>query len=877
MRFVTAFLVWLTLFSYLFALDWVQKTYQTTRVNSVAPKIDGRTDDPAWQHVTPESSFVQRNPVEGDPPTEKTVFRICYDQSNLYVLIEAFDSQPEKIAARLARRDDLSASDFVSVILDSYYDRRTAFEFSVNAAGVQSDAVFANDSGDDDESWDPVWEAKTRITKEGWIAEMRIPLSQLRFASGESQTWGLQVYRNIYRKQELLQWQPIPKQAPGYISFFGKMTGIRNLKSHRRIELLPYTVTSYNRYPAEKGNPFADGSDGRLDFGLDGKIGLGGNLTMDITVNPDFGQVEADPSEVNLSAFETFFKEKRPFFVEGKNIFNFNLAMGDNPNSRETLFYSRRIGRRPQYSPDLEDDEYADEQEQTSILGAVKLSGKTASGWSVGVLDAVTAEEKAEIEKNGKRRKVTTEPLSNYFVGRLQKDFDGGNTTLGMMATAANRNINQPYLDFLNRSAYTGGVDFFHRWGNKKYYVDGKFAFSHIRGHKEAILEAQTASARYFQRPDADYLTLDSSRTSLSGHGGTFSLGYNDQSHWMGAASVLWRSPGFELNDLGYLRQADKIMQFVWVGYRINNPVGIFRRVGVNFNQWNGWNFGGEKRFSGGNINWNAQFLNYWGIWAGINREMDGLDMSGLRGGPSLREEGGWNGWYGFYTDNRRKLRLEFGGSFYNSDDQISNVRRIFSELDYKPMHNIELEVEPFIRWNTWNLQYVETYTLGSEDVYLLGRIKQKTAGVELRLNYSLTPKLSIQYYGQPFISSGDYSHFKRITRPRAGKYEDRFHEYREDQIQFDPTEEIYSIDDNGDGTVDFTLENPDFNFKEYRSNLVVRWEYRPGSQIYLVWSQSRSASDEYGDFDLGRDFRDLFETRSDNVFLVKVNHWFSI
>ncbi len=853
------------------------KSYPALRVNPHAPAIDGIPDDIIWKKAVSGDGFIQHDPVEGDSATEKTYFKICYDQENLYVLIAAYDSEPEKIAARLSRRDDVDDSDMVGILLDSYYDRRTAFEFTLNAAGVKYDAVYSDDNFNPDENWDPVWDGEVAINDSGWVAEMRIPFSQLRFASNNTDTWGLEVYRYIHRKKENDQWRLIPKDSPGFVSQFGKLTGIANIKVPKKIELLPYTVSKFHSYDSETGNPFANGRDFSVTGGLDGKIGITGNLTVDFTINPDFGQVEADPSEVNLSAFESFFEEKRPFFIEGKNIFQFTLGFGDGGFSRETLFYSRRIGRSPHHYPDVGDDEYVESPERTSILGAAKLSGKTSSGWSIGILDAMTAREEAKIQTAGNRTTETVEPFTNYFVGRLQKDFHEGNTSFGGMFTSTNRNIEESHLDFINRSAYTGGMDFKHQWDDKTYFVDAKLAYSHVRGHKDAMLEVQTSSARYFQRPDADHVTLDSSRTHLSGHGGSLVFGKQGNGRLRFAIGTLWRSPGFEINDIGYLREADNSMAFGWLGYRIYNPVGIFRTISVNLNHWRGWNFDGEKLFTGGNINGGAQFTNYWRFWMGVNRQERGLNPAALRGGPAVLYEGSWNNWFSLYSDSRKSWQVSFN-TFNNwDDDGISGRNNYQFDLTLKPSHRLNLSVRPFYNLNKENLQYVSTIELENSDRYIMARLDQKTLGIVFRFNLSITPELTIQYYGQPFISAGSYSHFKRITAPRAHRYENRFHTFSDQEIKYVSENEEYQIDENRDGTLDYSIGSPDFNFKQFRSNLVIRWEYLPGSQLYLVWSQGRTGYEEFGDFSFNRDFRDLFSITPDNIFLIKFNHWFSI
>jgi hypothetical protein len=855
-----------------------KRTYEVLKTKNHSLKLDGKPDDQIWEKICCGDSFIQIEPNEAEKPLEKTEFKICYDDQNLYVIIFAYDKDPENIMSLVSRRDDVGRSDLVGIILDTYFDKRTAFEFTVNPAGVKFDGVFSNDERYDiDETWDPVWEVVTNVTDAGWVAEMRIPFSQLRFPENGKQVWGLQVYRYIHRNQEFSAWQFIPQNASGFVSHFGYLQGISNITMPKRVEILPYTVSKLHNYEPEVGNPFAPGQNSGIKAGMDGKIGLSGNITMDFTINPDFGQVEADPSEVNLTAFETFFQEKRPFFIEGKNIFQFPLGIGDGDFARETLFYSRRIGRSPQHEPDLADPEYMQYPEQTSILGAAKISGKTSKGWSVGVLNALTAEEKSKIDSVGQRREETVEPLTNYFVGRVQKDINQGNTTFGSMVTATNRNITQSYLNYINRSAYTGGFDILHQWKNKTYFFDLKTSFSHIRGHKEAILEAQTASARYFQRPDADHLKLDSSLTYLSGHGGSVNIGKQGNSKWRYILGGVWRSPGLELNDVGYLQQADRAMQFFWIGYRNLTQTSIFRRMNLNINQWNGWNFGGERLFTGGNINGGGQFTNYWEFWMGINREGDGLSSWLLRGGPSMKYEGGWNTWYNISTDSRKSWQVEFGGFNHRNDDRISERQNIYFELFLKPSARFNLSISPFYNINKNNLQYVDTAEKDNEDRYILSHLDQNTFGLVFRLNYSITPELSIQYYGQPYISAGEYSQFKRVTNSRAAQYEDRFREFTEDEISYDIDEELYRVDENGNGIIDYTFDLPDFNFKQFRSNLVIRWEYRAGSILYLVWSQAATLEDSYGDFALSRDMKHLMNSYPENIFLLKLNYWFSL
>jgi hypothetical protein len=857
-----------------------KKVYHTKHINPHAPQLDGKLDDPVWEKLEWAGDFTQRDPDDGKPPSQPTNFKITYDDKNLYIAIRAHDGEPDKIVRRVTRRDQFDG-DWVEVNIDSYFDHRTGFSFTINAAGVKGDEAISNDGNNWDANWNPVWDAAVAIDDGGWNAEMRIPFSQLRFGEKEEHVWGIQVQRRLFRKQERSVWQYIPQNTPGWVSYFGELRGLQGIRAPRRVELLPYGVSSLRHNEPETGNPFATGQATEFSGGLDAKLGVTSDLTMDLTVNPDFGQVEADPSQVNLTAFETFFSEKRPFFIEGKDILEYRLAAGDGPFSNDQLFYSRRIGREPRGEPELNDTEFADVPAQTSIMGAAKLTGKTKSGISIGILDAVTDEEEAKIDNSGARRTEIVEPRTNYFVSRAQKDFNGGASGFGGMFTATHRNLSDaPQLNYLPHSAYSGGLDFRHQWHKRTYYFNAMGVFSHVRGSTDAIYDLQTASQRYYQRPDADYLTLDPGRTTLSGHGGNLSVGRGGNSRLRIDLSTTWRSPGLELNDVGFLRQADRVMQSVWAGYRMTNPFSIFRRLNINLNQWWGWNFGGETVFKGGNINGGGQLKNYWYFWLGVGREGDDLATTALRGGPALMLPARWNQWYEIFTDDRKNLSAGIFGFNSWKDEGGTRFNEVGGNLTYKPVNALSLRINPFYNVNHDDLQYVETLDRAGEPRYVMGRLHQKTLGITFRLDYSVTPDLSLQYYGQPFISAGQYAQFKRITSPRADRYSDRFHTFTSEiQAAVDGEgDPIYQVDEDLDGATDYSFSNPDFNFQQFRSNFVLRWEYSPGSTVYLVWSQDRTGGEATGEFSARNDFKHLFNNiYPDNVFLIKLNRWFSL
>ncbi|WP_303922784.1 DUF5916 domain-containing protein [Draconibacterium sediminis] len=849
-----------------------KRTYKATTTAKPDITINGVFDEPEWQNANWENDFIQHEPNEGEAPTRQTEYAILYDANNLYVAIRSFDD-PDSISMRMTRRDETDG-DLAGVYIDSYFDKRTSFAFIVSAAGVRSDMVSTNDGDNEDDTWDPIWYAKTSITKNGWNAEMRIPLTQLRFDENDEQIWGLNVLRYIFREDELSSWQPMKRETAGFTSQFGILRGIENIKPQNSLNVTPYTVARTERFEKEPENPFLkSGKSNGFDAGLDAKIGLTNYLTMDLTINPDFGQVEADPSQVNLSTYETFFREKRPFFIEGNNILSYKLAFGDGDQSANNLFYSRRIGRRPNHSPDLANDEYADTPDFTRILGAAKITGKTKSGWSIGVIESVTAEEEAEIKGISGNKTEVVEPLTNYFVGRVQKDFDEGNTYIGGMLTAVNRNINDEHLDFLHKSAYTGGVDFVHKWHNKDWFVDGGVYFSRVEGSEEAILNTQTSYSRTYQRPDADYVTLDSSRTSLSGTGGKFNIGKTGgKLKFVGIFS--WKSPGLEINDIGYTPEVDEIMQAFWVGYRWYEPFSIFRSMGLNFNQWTGYDFGGNLLGAGGNINGHAQFNNFWRAFSSININGEQLSHSALRGGPAMKTPGNLSFYAGLFSNPQKKFTYGADGGMNWSNEKGYYSRKSFEvEFGYRPVKAMQIEISPEFGVSDNQLQYITQQDHMNDKRYIMGTIQQKTFSTSIRINYNVTPDLTVQFWGQPFIATGDYDAFKYITDSKADDINDRFALYSGEQITYDTENSVYHIDETLNGQTDYSFDNPDFNVKEFLSNLVVRWEYRPGSMIYLVWSQNRGCYDNRGNFDFGNDLSDLFDEKPHNVFLVKFSY----
>jgi hypothetical protein len=845
-----------------------------TRATPGTPAIDGRLDEAVWLLAEPLTEFVQRDPDEGEPATERTVVRVLYDDGSLYIGIRAYDSEPDKISGQLTRRDQFSPSDWLCVSIDSYYDRRTAFEFRVNPAGVERDMYRYDDTNADD-SWNAVWEVATSVDDEGWIAEFRIPFSQLRFSEAPQQVWGFNVERHIQRKNEVVQWKPIPKDASGWVSEYGDLAGIDGIEPPRRLELLPYVVATQGFTPEQQGNPFQTGKEFQGGLGADLRYGLSNSLTLNLTVNPDFGQVEADPSVVNLSAFETFFAEKRPFFLEGANIFRFGLSGGG--HGMEQLFYSRRIGRRPQGSAD-DRGGYADYPDNTTIVAAAKLSGKSASGWTTGVLDAVTAEERAVvIDADGNRFEDVVEPLTNYAVVRAQKDLNGGRSAVGGILTSVHRRL-PGSLEELRGSAYAGGLDARHRFGGDNWEVSGQLLGSYVGGSTAAIDATQISSARYFQRPDAEHLDYDPTRTSLAGTSGSFSFGKIGGGHWRGSLNSFWVSPGFEVNDLGFQRSADRWSNNAWIQYREVQPGKIFRRYFLNWNGWNRYTFGGEQTGTGTNVNAHFMLLNYWGFWFGLERQLPSLSIQTLRGGPALKAPGAWNWWGGLFSDERRTVSFELGGAGWK-DDELSHVGSLFTFVSWRPSANLRLTFGPEYNWMHDDWQYVTGADALGSTSYVTGVLDQQTVYLTTRLDWTFTPNLSLQLYAQPFISAGDYTAFSEVVAPKADAYADRFDALGADRLSYEASTDpdapgVYNVDLDRDGATDFSFDDPNFNFKQFRSTLVLRWEYMSGSTLFFVWSSSRTAYDYTGEFDPIGDLDTLRKAEGENFFSIKFNYY---
>ncbi|HSM59306.1 MAG TPA: DUF5916 domain-containing protein, partial [Longimicrobiales bacterium] len=627
--------------------------------------LDGVLDDAAWARAAPTSGFVQREPVEGRPAEHDTDVRILFDEEAIWVALRMHDPQPESISRQLFRRDDSGQADYVEIAFDPNLDRRTGYLFSVTAANVQGDAYLYDDNREDN-AWDAVWSSAVSVDQGGWSAEMRIPLSQIRYEASEGdQRWGFNVHRSRLATREETFLSLVSRLQRGTVSQFGVLVGVRAPRASRRIEVRPYVVSSLHNGPAEEGDPFFDGSSASTRVGVDLSYGLGASFTLDATVNPDFGQVEADPAVINLSAFETFFQERRPFFVEDARVFDFSLSGG-----RNQLFYSRRIGRSP-HGGAPNGTTFSEVPDNATILGAAKLAGRTSSGLSVGALAAVTGNEsgRAVFEEDGSIGEFPVEPRTEYGVLSFQQDFRQGATTVGGIVTALRRELpGDGSFDFLPDRAFNGGVRFEHQWSDRAWALWGFLAGSHVRGSEEAITEIQTASNHYFQRPDATRFSLDPSATSMSGAEWRLQVERRNGAHWTGSAWLAQVTKGFEINDLGFSGSAERLDGGFRFGYREITPGSLFRSYNVSFSNfhnvshealddagsWGSWrNAYLRGSFS---LNGDAQLLNYWSGHFSMSYSPDGWSRTATRGGPIMKDPGSASASARFGTDRRRPV-----------------------------------------------------------------------------------------------------------------------------------------------------------------------------------------------------------------------------
>ncbi|MGQ0562553.1 MAG: DUF5916 domain-containing protein [Gemmatimonadota bacterium] len=807
------------------------------------PVIDGRDSDAAWRDAVKTSDFTQFDPRDGAAPSFKTEFQVVYDDRNLFVFVRAYDPHPDSIMHALTRRDVRGPSDQIKLLIDSYNDNRTGFELAINPDGVKRDYSMFDD-GNEDDSWNGVWDAAAQVDSLGWTAEFRIPLSQLRYADAASHTFGFGIWRDIERYRERVSWPRYQPTRNGLVSQLGDLQGIEGIRSPGTLEVLPYTVTK-NRARAN-----ADGVSERVlevSAGGDLKYGITPNITLNATINPDFGQVEADPAVVNLTAFETFLRERRPFFVEGTGLYQFrlNCYIVVDCSTNEGLFYSRRIGRSPVLRGAYGD---AATPSATPIAGAAKLTGRTKGGLSFGVLDAVTP------SVTGAQAR-TVEPLSNYAVVRAQQDLRNGNLGISLIGTAVHRSMDEWSEPFVHRSAYAGGASLRNRFGGGRYEVAASFTASRVAGTREAIARTQRNAVHYYQQP-GDNVDVDPAATSLVGHAEQVKVGKYGGGITRFETSLVHMSPGFEVNDLGFLRRADVVDWSTWAALSFRTQRWIYNWAQVNGNHWERWNTAGLRLENSFNTNGHIGLRNNWNLHAGATLAGIGETYCDrcTRGGPALRNSRQLYPWFGVNADSRKPVVPSMWVNLAYADEGRTTGVSLSPSVALRPSTRLQLSLGATLDRSKDNTQWFGNFTVDGVTHYTFARLDQRTVALNVRVNYTAGPDLTLEFYGEPFATSGTYTQVREVSAtPGASKYAQRFRPY---------------------------VPPPDadlaFNYIQLRTNTVIRWEYRPGSTLFLVWAHGRQRRSDQQARTWRDDYQDLFDLHPDNTFLIKIAYWLS-
>ncbi len=797
-----------------------------TRINPHVPIIDGDLSDLVWKdhEFDYARSFRQIEPDEGEAATESTLVAIAYDDEALYVAFWCYDSEPDKIVQQLVRRDRGTNSDLVTVRIDPYHDHQTGYRFDVNSAGVLVDDRLYNDT-DLDCSWDGVWDAAAKLQPWGWSAEYKIPFSCIRFSEKDDQTWGLNVTRYIARKQESAWWAFSPSTEGGVVSTFGHLRGLKGIKPTRHFEILPYAVSSLNTEPKHAGN--TDGKDFLGNLGIDAKYGISSDLVLDATINPDFGQVELDRPVLNLSSFETFYEEKRPFFLEGANLFSTPFE----------LFYSRRIGHPPRGDPDEDLLYCTDRPKSTTILGAGKITGKLDNKTSLAILTAFTQEECADysieklrfIERDNNSidtltdtlsRETVVEPFANYTVFRVQREILKS-SSVGFMGTLAAQNEYHP--------ATAGGLDWRLYTNDGVWGMCGQIVTSKINDEKAGF-------------------GFDGMFEKVAGK------------HVRGTLGIEIYDPHLDLNKLGFLRRNNWREGWLWVQYRTQEDWFVIRNTWNNFNISSGWNYNGDNLNLGWNFNTQIEFLNGWSLGGGFNQNMEVWDDHETRDNGLWNKPSAWSWWSSFNTDSRKPVWFNINPG--SGENRYGSWWANYIGVGVRPRSNIELDIGVNYMRGFGQTIWIDnlTDTITGEPVSVFADLDQDEITPRITANINLTRDLSFQFSGQMLISALDYRNHKGY----AGN--ETYFRLRDNHFEKDLSDD--ERDDWGDG-----------NYRAFNSTMVMRWEYRPGSTLYIVWTQAREDFAAPNNIEFDRDFRGIFssETPADNVFLIKASYWLNI
>lgn len=849
--------------------DDARKQIRAVRIENGGLKLDGRLDDEVWQQAQFVDDFRQRNPDEGAPPTYPVEVSVLYDDEALYIGGRMSCAEADKLRMHLERKDSQGPAEQLIVAIDSYCNRRTAYAFGINTAGVRFDRFHPDDNeGNKDFSYDPVWEGKTAIGSGFWTAEMRIPFSQLRFNLQDEQRWGINFNHWVPERNEDIFWVMVPREEVGYASRFGNLVGIEGIKPSRRLEILPYGAGNARIMNVDDDDPFHENAEFNGHAGADLKMGLGPNLTFDATFNPDFGQVEADPAEVNLSAYETYFAEKRPFFTEGNDLFEI---------SGPDYFYSRRIGQSPHGQPA---GDFVDRPTSTTILGAAKITGQLQSGTSIGALTAVTQRERAQsyIMETDSTFETEVEPLSTFGVLRLQQDFGADQSTAGFILTGMHRTMDEdnPLVDVLRRDVITGGADWNLRFDGGKYRLQGYAGFSHIRGDRSAILATQQSSTHYFQRPDQDHVSLDSGATSLTG--AAMSLRFDKQSgrHWLGGFGFEGESPGFELNDAGMLNAADDIIYWGYTQYRETRPGKYFQDYSIGIEAVDSWNSGGIRQGVNLSFESSATWKNYTRTYLNLDLELPGQSDAMTRGGPLMKTMLDYSLSFGVHSNH--SATTSYGASTLLAGDGLDGWLYLFSaDFSTRVGNRGQVSISPVYVREEQPRQYVATISQagGGEGTYgrryVFSRIAASELSLQLRVNYYFTPDLSLALYAEPFTASGRFFGHAELARAR----DNELREYGTDGTMISALDdEYYTVTD---GEEEFIIPNLDYGYQSFRSNLVLRWEFLRGSTLYFVWQRNLEDDQHRGRNVRPKSLFDTFGVSGQDFVALKISYWVPI
>lgn len=793
-----------------------------------APKIDGRIDDSVWQNAAVFSDYIQQKPDEGKATSERTEARMLFDNNALYVAIICYDREPSKIAKRLARRDEFVEADFANILIDSYLDKKTAFGFGLNAAGVKYDFLIQNDSEENfDMNWDAIWDGATVQRADGWSAEFRIPFRVLRFAPASEQTFGVLLGRYISRKAEMSHSTPIPRTATGFVSLFGQLKGIQQITPKKALTVTPYALGGVTRFPSDQEPAWLNTYTPERRIGLDAQYGISNNTILTMTINPDFGQVEADQSKLNLTAFESFFPEKRPFFLEGTDIFRTVGALGgeEDDGPRTEMFYTRRIGRKPNGFEDLPStfDEKTGRIVQnptsTPILGAAKLSGKTNRGFSYGIMNAITPQTfKVVQDAQGKREKMQTEPFTNFSVLRVQQPLSGAGSYIGGIATSTIRN------DATLRDAYSGALDF--RYNTDNYSLSTEGLLATTRHITPLATGAEAVQGMQFQ----------------------WRIGSYNHEHFQYQFGIQGTTEGFDANDLGFSQGENDGFAFIWMQYRDMKPKGKRETFQVDFATWHSRILNPSKFFQQGiNINPKIQWKNQWFTGGGIQINLQGFDPYESRDNGDYQAPNDISTWLFITTDQRKKIsfgfnpRLKydaFGGKSWN----------LGGGIQFNLGDRTQLELKPNLSRATAETGWAENVTKNGKEYAVFGKRNVDFASLTLRGGHTFSPNMTLQLYSQYFWARGQYKQFQGLES------------------------------DGTLGALPFIYNgNPNFNDSDLNFNAVFRYEYRPGSTAFLVWSQGRNVFEEDATLNGNQVLQNTFQAEGTNIILLKLSYAFGL